>query len=119
MESEERSSFGLYKSRLLALLIVALLFGLPVLMVRWMTSVPGASYVGAVQPLSKSQSDMADRMRGHVVSVASVPHNVAHITELGGAATYIETQLSQIGYPVRSQNFHGGGQRVRNLEVII
>lgn len=119
MEPEEGNGLGRYKSRLLALLIVGLLFGAPIVAVRWMTSVPGESYAGKLPPLTKSQIELADRMRGHVVSVASVPHNVAHVTELGGVATYIETQLSQMGYPVRSQNFHAGGQRVRNLEVIV
>jgi hypothetical protein len=107
------------RSRLAALAIIAAIFALPVIALFWMTAVPGASHTGPLPPLTNGEARLAARLRGHVTTIASVPHNVEHPIELERAARHIEAALAGMGYTVRRQAFGAGGERVRNIEVVI
>ena len=110
---------GLWRTRLISLAIVAAIFLLPVILLLWFTAVPGRSYSGPVLPLTAQEVHLAARLRGHVTAIASAPHNTDHPIELERAARHIESALAGMGYAVRRQNFSAGGERVRNIEVMI
>jgi hypothetical protein len=63
--------------------------------------------------------DLAARLRKHVRTIASTPHNAANPDQLESAALYIEGALAGIGYDVRRPSFRAGAQEVRNIEVVI
>lgn len=110
---------GKYDSRFLSLLAALLVFATPVLILLWMTAVPGQSYAGPLPPMTPDQRVLAARLRGHVVAIASEPHNIGHPAALERSAGYIERQLAGMGYTVHRQGFEAGGARVRNIEVMI
>jgi Peptidase family M28 len=106
-------------SMIWTLVALALIAGLAVGGVRWMTAVPGQSHEGPLPPLTPEQIDLAARLRKHVTAIASTPHNTGYPHTLESAALYIEDALAGIGYDVHRQSFRAGGQEVRNIEVVI
>ena len=68
------------------LVALALIVGLPVGGVLWMTSVPGRSHEGPLPPLTPEQMDLAARLREHVRTIASTPHNTGYPHNLERAA---------------------------------
>jgi Peptidase family M28 len=85
----------------------------------YMLGVPGKSFTGPVPPPTSSEEDLAGRLKRHVTAIASVPHNVAHYTELEKSAAYIEGELKALGYTPNAQVFDTDGRSVRNIEVVI
>ncbi len=83
----------------------------------YMVKVPGASYSGALKPLSAEELIMAEHLRGHVAGIASREHNVFRAAELEASAQYIEKALAALGYGVAAQRFVSGPAEVRNIEV--
>jgi hypothetical protein len=70
---------------------------------------------GAAMP----EPTLAERLRSHVVAIASEEHNTATPARLEEAARYIESTLETSGYQVRRQVYEAGGQKVRNIEVSV
>ncbi|MCW3849192.1 M28 family peptidase [Sphingomonas sp. LB-2] len=103
--------------KILGLGIVLALFASPVIVLLWMTAVPGHTYAGPLPPLTPAQSQLAERLRGHVMAIASTPHNLGHPQALENAALYLQKQLAGMGYTVTRQPFDAG--HARNLEVTI
>lgn len=62
---------------------------------------------------------MAERLRAHVVAVASEEHNTQTPTALKKVAAYIQTQLQDMGYSVATQAFFADNETVYNVEVEI
>lgn len=85
----------------------------------WMTSMPGQSFPGPLEPLDPAGHDLAARLRGHVIAVASGEHNMREHEAYERAALYIERQLASSGHAVRRQPFDVRGNAVRNIEVEI
>lgn len=108
-----------YQGNLLAILFVLVIFSLPVMFALWMTAVPGQSYSGPLPALTADQEKLAQRLNGHVKEIARKPHNVQHPKELERVASYIENELTEMGYPIYRQPFTVDGQEVRNIEVTI
>ncbi|MFA5965741.1 MAG: M28 family peptidase [Sphingomonas sp.] len=106
-------------SRLIALLAALAVFTSPLLILLWLTAVPGESFHGALPAMTAEQRTLATRLHDHVVAIASEPHNTAHPAALENAARYIERQLAGMGYTVHRQSFEAGGHRVRNIAVTI
>ena len=106
-------------SRLISLLAALAIFAAPVLILLWMTAVPGQSYVGPLPAMTPDQRALATRLHDHVVAIASEPHNIGHPEALERSASYIENQLAGMGYIVHRQWFEADGHRVRNIEVTI
>jgi Zn-dependent M28 family amino/carboxypeptidase len=76
--------------------------------------------VMTVRPTAANAApDLAERMRQHVVAVASEEHNTGTPVQLERAAAYIETALARAGYAPTRQEYTAGGQRVRNIEVAV
>ena len=80
---------------------------------------PGHSHKGSLPPLLPDEMELAARLSGHVVAIASQPHNTWHYEALEAAATYIEQSLRALGYTVTPQIYEVNDHTVRNLEVTI
>lgn len=80
-------------------------------------SLPGESYTGPPQQATEAERDLAQRLRGHVTAIASVPHNIGHYDELEKSAAYIEAQLMALGYQPKAQVYGVEGRNVRNIAV--
>lgn len=85
----------------------------------YMLALPGKSYTGRLVPATLDERSLAQRLKRHVVAIASKPHNVVHYAELERAAAYIEAELTRLGYAPQNQIFDTEGKRVRNIEVVI
>jgi len=83
----------------------------------YMVKVPGASWSGALPPLTDDDRALGERLRGHVVAIASREHNFAAPAELEAAANYIESALRAAGFAVQREEFESGRAPVRNLFV--
>jgi len=82
----------------------------------YMVKVPGASYSGALKPLTGEEQIIAGNLRRHVAAIASREHNLFRPAELEASAQYIEKALAGLGYVVAPQRFVAGSMEVRNLE---
>jgi Zn-dependent M28 family amino/carboxypeptidase len=80
-------------------------------------SLPGKSYTGPPAPVTTAEAELAQRLRGHIVAIASETHNVAHYPALEKSAAYIEAELSSLGYAPQSQIYNIGDKPVRNIAV--
>lgn len=85
----------------------------------YMLGLPGKSFTGPPPPATRSERNLAERLKRHVIAIASKPHNVTHYAELERAAAYIEAELTALGYEAQSQVFEADGKPVRNIEVVI
>ena len=85
----------------------------------YMLGLPGKSFTGPPPPATRDERNLAERLKRHVVAIASKPHNVAHYAELERAAAYIEAELTALGYEPQRQVFDTAGRPVRNIEVVI
>jgi hypothetical protein len=103
--------------------LAALAVGLLLLVVTggalYLTSVPGASYIGTFSGYTEIERATAARIKTHVTAIASRPHNIEHYDDLEAAARYIENELEKMGYIPKPQVFEADGKNVRNIEVII
>lgn len=80
---------------------------------------PGRSYDGPLPAASSEENDLAERLKRHVVAVASVPHNIRHFDNLEQSAQYIEKKLSALGARVAPQPYDVTEWTVRNIETTI
>ena len=101
------------------LIFAAILAVLLVFAVWFVTATPGPRHRGALLPLDADGQGLAQRLKAHVVAVASEEHNIAHPEALERSARYIEATLSGLGYAVSRQEFEAEGVKVRNLEVAL
>lgn len=99
--------------------VIAVLFGLPIGFLLWMTSMPGESFAGPLPPLAPALAASAAQLRTDVTAIASAPHNFAHPEALERAAQHLESRLRALGYAVQPQPFQAGGRQVRNIEAVI
>ncbi|HSE00654.1 MAG TPA: M28 family peptidase [Burkholderiales bacterium] len=90
----------------------------------YMVKVPGATYAGALQPLTGEEQLIAANLRRHIAAIASREHNVFHAAELEASAQYIEKTLAGLGHALAVQRYTvPDNQRVsrpaevRNIEV--
>lgn len=98
------------------LLLVFGLFSVAALLV--LRTMPGSSYEGRLPALDSTQRQLSERLRAHVVGVASAEHNVPRAyEELEKSARYIEEVLRQMNLQPREQVFEAAGRKVRNIEV--
>lgn len=105
--------------RLIAIGAILFIFGAPVVVLLWLTAVPGISYAGPLPPLTSAEAQAARRLRSHIVAIASIPHNTRFPAALERSARAIERELVGLGYVVRRQSFTADGRWVRNLDVTI
>lgn len=103
--------------RVIVMTILAALVFSPFLALRWMTSVPGKSWVGPLPALRPGERDLSQRLRSHVVEIGSKPHNARHAVAYAESAAYIERTLTELGYKVARQTYDEG--LAANLEAVI
>lgn len=75
---------------------------------------PGRSAKGELPPPTEQLARLATALRGHVVAIASKPHNLLYPAELEQAADYIAAHLRRLGYEVKEQRYvtrHGLASR--------
>ncbi|MGF7150535.1 hypothetical protein FHS96_004193 [Sphingomonas zeicaulis] len=106
-------------SRIVAILLILLMFGTPVAVLLWVTAVPGRSHEGPLPALTAEQRLLAEHLVAHVTAIGATAHNVGHPEALDRAAGYIEGQLTSFGYAVQPQRFQPELPIVRNIEVVI
>ena len=81
--------------------------------------VPERAFHGPLPPLTAAETELARRLRSHVVAIASEPHNVGHYAALERAAAYIESELRSFGIAPVRQVFFADGRAVANIEATI
>lgn len=94
----------------------AALVGGTVLYALW---VPGSSFSGRPPALTALEADLAQRLKRHIVAVASEPHNVLHADALERSAVAIEAAFRDYGFEPKQQTFETDGATVRNIWVTI
>ncbi|KAB2851227.1 MAG: M20/M25/M40 family metallo-hydrolase [Hyphomicrobiaceae bacterium] len=82
-------------------------------------ALPGRPFAGTLPALSAEEAAIAQRLKQHITTIASTPHNTKHPANLEAAARYIEETLSALGYPIEAQEFDARGVKVRNIAVSI
>jgi hypothetical protein len=102
-----------------ALIIIAALAVLAASAVWFVTATPGPRHRGPLPPLDADGQRLAQRLKAHVLAIASEEHNIAHPEALERSARHIETILSGLGYGVSRQEFDTGGVKVRNIGVAL
>lgn len=87
----------------------------------FVTTMPGRSFEGALPALSEEQSDLAQRLEGHVRALAGEigERNLFRYPALIRAAEYIEASFVSAGLEPDSQTYQVQGKAVRNIEVEI
>ncbi len=106
-------------TRLTAIGLLLLLFGLTIGAFFWMTAVPGQSHLGPLPPLTSAQSRLTETLKVDVTAIASRPHNVQYPGALEAVAQHIEQELEAVGYAVQRHPYEASGRPVRNIEVVI
>jgi len=99
--------------------VLLVIVSVPVLLLLWMTAVPGRSHAGPLPAVTPAQARLADALRRHVETIARTPHNSAHPEALEAAARAIEEALKTAGYQVQTQPFTADGHSVRNIEAVL
>jgi len=86
-----------------------------------MISMPGKSYRGALPALTEEQSDLAERLRGHVETLAGDigERNTERYGALAEAAAYVEGKLSVGGREVRRVGYDIEGRLYDDLAITI
>ena len=112
------------KNRKIALLILILIFIPPFLIISglfYITNMPGKSYKGSFQPLSKSEQLLSDRLKAHVFMLASKigERNIWKYNSLEASVNYIERVLIELGYEVKEQEYVVNKKIVKNIEAEI
>jgi hypothetical protein len=85
-----------------------------------MVTMPGKSYGGDLPSLTPEQTQLRDKLRGHVETLAGTigERNLHHYAALEAAARYISTLFQSIGYQPNLQSFSVPGRKVSNSEVV-
>ena len=104
--------------------MLILLSILPVLFLAvWFFTIrmPGDTFAGPLPPLRPDQEALRERLQRHVVRLAGDigERGVAKPAAAMRAATYLETELTAMGYTVAPQAYDAHGQRWRNLEATL
>lgn len=81
--------------------------------------VPGSSWSGPPPEITTQQSDVAGRLKTHIVAIASEPHNFEYPAALERSARVIEAAFAAAGYDVQRQVYRSRGVEVRNIWVTL
>jgi Zn-dependent M28 family amino/carboxypeptidase len=108
-------AFGkLWKRLIVTLLFVALVFSALVL---YMTAMPGRSFSGDLPPLVAEEIQIKTNLIRHISYLAGEigERNVISYEPLQKTAQYVENNLREFGYEVKSQEYMVQMRKVRNL----
>ena len=106
----------------LTLILVILVIVVPIIGawvgLRWLTDTPGRSFRGQLPSPTPIETTLAERLRGHVQTIAGSERNISrNRAKLDEAARYLEEALAGMGYAVENQRYMAGGHTVRNIAV--
>ena len=103
------------------LILLSVLAALFLVVWFFMIRMPGRAFAGPLPPLTSDQQALSDRLRRHVLRLASEigERGVAKPAAAVRAAAYIEAELNAMGYTVAAQEYDAQGQRWRNLEATL
>jgi peptidase M28-like protein len=87
----------------------------------YVVSMPGRSYTGQLDALTEDETQVRDRLRVHVSTLADKigERNLKHYDALTAAASYIEKELRAVGLETAAQEYEVEGKSVANLETEI
>lgn len=96
------------------LLFIALVF---IAIILYMTAMPGKSFSGALPPLTSEETQIKANLTRHISYLAGDigERNVIAYEPLQKTAQYIENNLRDFGYGVKSQEYVVQMRKVRNL----
>jgi len=96
------------------LLFVALVF---IAIILYMTAMPGKSFSGALPPLTAEETEIKTNLTRHIYHLVGEigERNVIAYEPLQKTAQYIENNLRDSGYEVKSQEYVVQMRKVRNL----
>jgi len=97
---------------------IAVAAGMVLFLGRYMTSMPGTSQSGPLQPLTGEERILRAALELHVRTLAETigERNMYRYEALEATAEYIRGSFEQMGYEVRAQSFLAGTKAVRNIE---
>jgi Zn-dependent M28 family amino/carboxypeptidase len=98
-----------------AMIVVSALAGL----IAYTIVLPRQPHQGPLPELTDGERELSARLGGHMIAVASKPHNLRYHANLEAAASYIEDTLRSFGLTPRAQIFQVAGRDVRNIEVVL
>lgn len=98
---------------------IALFLALGAAGVWYMLHLPGIPHRGALSAMTVAERELSQRLRRHIVAIASTPHNTAHFESLTQAAAYIEGELRSLGITPIRQTYEAHGAEVWNIETTI
>ena len=105
----------------IVLVVVVLLLVPPVLL--WAVSIrmPGRSFRGPLAALTVPENTTRARLESHVRVLAETigERNDANRAGYDSAASYVEAELTKLGYSVTSMTYSARGREYRNMEVVI
>ncbi len=101
------------------LVIYGLILILPALALLYMTSMPGQSFSGVLDPLSAEESGIRNQLKIHVETLGGTigERNVFNYPALLQSADYIRATLEESGYTVNEQTYEADEKLVSNLWV--
>jgi len=86
-----------------------------------MIRMPGATFAGALPPLTDSQKSLTQELRATVAHLASDigKRSIYHPKELAESALYLKDQFAAAGYKVNEHSFPTKGSLTPNLEATL
>lgn len=83
----------------------------------FITSMPGRSYSGPLQPLSADEQEVSSHLKKHVYFLAGRigERNIWHEPEMKASAEYIEETMADAGYEATRQAYEARGVEAHNL----
>lgn len=106
-----------YRTWLWRLVIYGSVLLTGVLALLFMTSMPGRSYQGPLDPLSEEETAIRGLLKTHVEMLAETigERNVFSYSALMKSADYISETFTAMGYSVNEQTYEADGKTVKNL----
>jgi len=97
----------------------ALILGLLLAGLMFITNMPNHSYSGPFHPLTADEAIIHNQLQFHISTLAGTigERNIWHYTELKAAENYIADTFTKLGYSVKEQAFDSEGREVKNLSV--
>src|SRR5437660_263696 len=99
----------------------AFISGVVIALLAYLVSMPGSSYHGPFNPLTKAEADSRDRLKATVYTLSGQigDRSTKRFQGLADSARYIERSFSELGLTVTPQTYQEEGMTVSNLIVEI
>ena len=99
-------------------IFIALLLGVTMIGIPFLTSVPGKSHQGPLPPLTQEQAELSTALRLAVDRLAGNigERNYIYLNNLNAAADFIEQSLTRSGLRVERQPYRADGKTYYNIE---